>query len=76
MFTKLIILLILKYFGISGSIRVFCRIRPFNSVENWRNSFPVSVETDKIKIKSLGSKKEFVVDRAFDQNSTQGTPFI
>ncbi|XP_078168604.1 P-loop containing nucleoside triphosphate hydrolases superfamily protein isoform X1 [Carex rostrata] len=60
-----------KLLDIKGSIRVFCRIRPFNSVENWRNSFPVSVETDKIKIKSLGSKKEFVVDRAFDQNSTQ-----
>lgn len=54
---------------------MFCRIRPFNSVETWRNIFPISVETDKIKIKSLGSKKEFIVDRAFDQNSTQGTLF-
>ncbi|KAJ1687720.1 hypothetical protein LUZ63_019110 [Rhynchospora breviuscula] len=60
-----------KLLDIKGSIRVFSRIRPFKSAENWRNSLPISVETDKIKVKSLGSKKEFIVDRAFDQYSTQ-----
>jgi kinesin family protein C2/C3 len=57
---------------ISGSIRVFCRVRPSISANNFMTKSPVTVENEKIVVRAVGIKKEFSVDRVFDQESTQG----
>ncbi|KAJ3669543.1 hypothetical protein LUZ60_011493 [Juncus effusus] len=60
-----------KLLDIKGSIRVFCRIRPFTAAESWRKSSPISTESEKININSVGSKKEFIVDRVFTETTPQ-----
>jgi hypothetical protein len=56
----------------SGSIRVFCRVRPLISTSNLKTKSTVTVKQEKIAVQSLGIKKEFIVDRVFDQESKQG----
>ena len=41
-------------------------------MNNLKTKSPVNVEQEKIAVKSVGIKKEFSVDRVFDQESTQG----
>jgi len=41
-------------------------------MNNLKTKSPVTVEQEKIAVKSVGIKKEFSVDRVFDQESTQG----
>jgi hypothetical protein len=61
-----------KLIDLKGSIRVFCRVRPLVQTNNLKTKSPVTVEQEKIAVKSVGIKKEFSVDRVFDQESTQG----
>lgn len=56
-----------------GSIRVFCRVRPSVATSNFKIKSPVTVEQEKIVIRAVGIKKDFSVDRVFDQESTQGS---
>ncbi|CAO2146428.1 unnamed protein product [Urochloa humidicola] len=64
-----------KLIDLKGSIRVFCRIRPLVQTNNLKTKSPVTVEHDKIAVKSVGIKKEFSVDRVFDQESKQEDVF-
>nr|CAB3492138.1 unnamed protein product [Digitaria exilis] len=64
-----------KLIDLKGSIRVFCRIRPLIQTNNLKVKSLVTVEQEKITVKSVGIKKEFSVDRVFDQGSTQEDVF-
>jgi len=64
-----------KLIDLKGSIRVFCRVRPLVKTNNLKTKSPVTVEQEKIAVKSVGIKKEFSVDRVFDQESTQEDVF-
>ncbi|KAL6907864.1 hypothetical protein ACP4OV_002034 [Aristida adscensionis] len=64
-----------KLIDLKGSIRVFCRVRPLISTSNFKTKSTVTVEQDKIAVRSGGVKKEFTVDRVFDQESTQEDVF-
>lgn len=55
-----------------GSIRVFCRIRPYLLTSRRIIHQPISVESNKIVIRSGGSKKEFEFDKVFTQEESQG----
>lgn len=61
---------------IKGSIRVFCRIRPYLSTSRRINHQPISVESNKIVIRSGGSKKEFEFDKVFTQEESQENIFL
>lgn len=65
-----------KILDIKGSIRVFCRIRPFLWSYGGRNEEPILADLEKIVIKSGGSKKEFDFDKVFCQNSEQEDVFV
>lgn len=64
-----------KLIDLKGSIRVFCRVRPLVQMNNLKTKSPITVEQDKIAVQSVGVKKEFNVDRIFDQESTQEDVF-
>uniref|UniRef100_A0A0D9XUS5 Kinesin motor domain-containing protein n=1 Tax=Leersia perrieri TaxID=77586 RepID=A0A0D9XUS5_9ORYZ len=64
-----------KLIDLKGSIRVFCRVRPSISTNYFMTKSPVTVEQEKIVVRALGIKKEFSVDRVFDQESTQEDVF-
>ncbi|CAN6363588.1 unnamed protein product [Urochloa humidicola] len=64
-----------KLIDLKGSIRVFCRVRPLVQINNLKTKSPVTVEREKIAVKSVGIKKEFSVDRVFDQESKQEDVF-
>jgi len=64
-----------KLIDLKGSIRVFCRVRPLVQMNNLKTKSSVNVEQEKIAVKSVGIKKEFSVDRVFDQESTQEDVF-
>lgn len=61
---------------IKGSIRVFCRIRPFLYTSRRIVHQPISVESNKIVIRSGGSKKEFEFDKVFTQEESQENIFL
>ncbi|KAL1811095.1 hypothetical protein DCAR_0623212 [Daucus carota subsp. sativus] len=61
---------------IKGSIRVFCRIRPYLSASKGIVHQPISVESNKIVIRSGGSKKEFEFDKVFTQEESQENIFL
>jgi len=65
-----------KLIDLKGSIRVFCRVRPSISTSNLKTKSPVTIEQEKIAVRAVGGKKDFSVDRVFDQESTQGSFFI
>ncbi|XP_006663079.1 kinesin-like protein KIN-14O [Oryza brachyantha] len=64
-----------KLIDLKGSIRVFCRVRPSISTNKFSTKSPVTVENEKIVVRSVGIKKEFSVDRVFDEESTQEDVF-
>lgn len=64
-----------KLIDLKGSIRVFCRVRPSISTSNLKIKSPVTVEQEKIAVRAVGVKKDFSVDRVFDQESTQDDVF-
>ncbi|WVZ50096.1 hypothetical protein U9M48_001384 [Paspalum notatum var. saurae] len=64
-----------KLIDLKGSIRVFCRVRPLFQTNNLKTKSPITVEQEKIEVQSVGVKKEFSVDRVFNQESTQEDVF-
>ncbi|KAM3405518.1 hypothetical protein ACQJBY_008174 [Aegilops geniculata] len=64
-----------KLIDLKGSIRVFCRVRPSISTSNIKIKSPVTVEQENIVVRAAGIKKDFSVDRVFDQESTQDDVF-
>lgn len=55
-----------------GCIRVFSRVRPFLPTDKRRTHQPISVESEKIVVRSGGSRKEFEFDKVFTQEAIQG----
>lgn len=55
-----------------GSIRVFCRVRPFLPTDRRKFHEPVTTELGKIVIKVPGGTKEFGFDRVFPVGASQG----
>lgn len=51
---------------------MFCRIRPNLSKEKRRNYEPVSAESERVRVKFGGTRKEFAFDKVFHQDTTQG----
>ncbi|KAF7043023.1 hypothetical protein CFC21_052487 [Triticum aestivum] len=64
-----------KLIDLKGSIRVFCRVQPSISTSNIKIKSPVTVEQENIAVRAVGIKKDFSVDRVFDQESTQDDVF-
>uniref|UniRef100_A0ACD5WYZ2 Uncharacterized protein n=1 Tax=Avena sativa TaxID=4498 RepID=A0ACD5WYZ2_AVESA len=64
-----------KLIDLKGSIRVFCRVRPSISTSNFKTKSPVTIEQEKVAVRAVGGKKDFSVDRVFDQESTQDDVF-
>ncbi|KAK3005840.1 hypothetical protein RJ639_015773 [Escallonia herrerae] len=65
-----------KMLDIKGCIRVFCRVRPFVLTNKRRIHEPISVESEKIVVKSGGSRKEFGFDKVFPQEASQEEVFV
>ncbi|KAL0558412.1 hypothetical protein IC582_002977 [Cucumis melo] len=60
-----------KILDIKGSIRVFCRVRPFLLTDRRRICDPILVEQDKVRVRSSGTKKEFEFDKIFSKETSQ-----
>ncbi|XP_007030677.2 PREDICTED: kinesin-like protein KIFC3 [Theobroma cacao] len=60
-----------KIVDIKGTIRVFCRVRPFLWTDRRRIQEPVSSELDRVVVRSSGSRKEFGFDKVFHQAANQ-----
>ncbi|XP_022719240.1 kinesin-like protein KIN-14U isoform X2 [Durio zibethinus] len=60
-----------KILDIKGTIRVFCRVRPFLWTDKIRDQEPVSIGLDRIVVRSSGSRKEFGFDKVFHQEANQ-----
>ncbi|XP_042516391.1 kinesin-like protein KIN-14U isoform X2 [Macadamia integrifolia] len=65
-----------KILDLKGSIRVFCRVRPFQSTNMRRTREPISTESDKIVVRSAGSRKEYGFDKVFTQEASQEDVFV
>ncbi|XP_028770774.1 kinesin-like protein KIN-14U [Neltuma alba] len=65
-----------KILDIKGSIRVFCRVRPFLLAEGRITSEPVSAASERIRVKMGGAKKDFEFDKVFPQEANQESVFI
>lgn len=65
-----------KIIDIKGNIRVFCRIRPLMWSNRRRNEEPISIDSEKVVVKSAGNKKAFDFDKVFCQSSTQEDVFV
>lgn len=56
---------------IKGSIRVFCRVRPFLLIDRRRICEPILLEQDKVRVQSSGTRKEFEFDKVFSKEASQ-----
>ncbi|XP_057963011.1 kinesin-like protein KIN-14U [Malania oleifera] len=65
-----------KILDIKGSIRVFCRIRPFILMDKRRIREPISAGEEKIVVRLAGSRKEFGFDKVFTQQASQEDVFL
>ncbi|XWS64645.1 hypothetical protein CRYUN_Cryun05aG0020500 [Craigia yunnanensis] len=65
-----------KILNIKGTIRVFCRVRPFLWTDRRRIQEPVSCGLDRIVVRSSGSRKEFGFDKVFHQAANQEDVFV
>lgn len=65
-----------KILDIKGSIRVFCRVRPFLLSDRRRIHEPVSIGLEKVVVKSVGIRKEYRYDKVFHQAATQEDVFV
>ncbi|GAB2210584.1 hypothetical protein Drorol1_Dr00015852 [Drosera rotundifolia] len=61
---------------IKGSIRVFCRRRPYMPNERKSKHEPILAGSEKVVIRLVGSRKEFDFDKVFLPNSTQEDVFF
>lgn len=64
-----------KIIDIKGSIRVFCRVRPFLLMDKRRIREPISAGSEKIVVKSAGTRKGFDFDKVFPQETSQEDVF-
>ncbi|CAN6876899.1 unnamed protein product [Brassica oleracea] len=64
-----------KIIDTKGSIRVFCRVRPFLLTERRPIREPVSFGSDNVVVRSAGVRKEFEFDKVFHQSATQEDVF-
>ncbi|VVA92641.1 unnamed protein product [Arabis nemorensis] len=64
-----------KIIDTKGSIRVFCRVRPFLLTERRPICEPVSFGPDNVIVRSAGTRKEFEFDKVFHQTATQEDVF-
>ncbi|XP_010546628.1 PREDICTED: kinesin-like protein KIFC3 isoform X2 [Tarenaya hassleriana] len=64
-----------KIIDIKGSIRVFCRVRPYLLTGRRPIREPVSVGSENIVVRSGGSQKEFGFDKVFPQSASQEDVF-
>ncbi|XP_010245378.1 PREDICTED: kinesin-like protein KIN-14D isoform X2 [Nelumbo nucifera] len=60
-----------KILDLKGSIRVFCRVRPFLSTDRRRLQEPISSGSERIVVRSAGGRKEYALDKVFTQESNQ-----
>ncbi|XP_038879373.1 kinesin-like protein KIN-14U [Benincasa hispida] len=60
-----------KILDIKGSIRVFCRVRPFLLTDRRRICEPILLEQDKVRVRSSGTRKEFEFDKIFSKEASQ-----
>ncbi|XP_043709890.1 kinesin-like protein KIN-14U [Telopea speciosissima] len=65
-----------KILDLKGSIRVFCRVRPIQSTDMRRTREPISAGSDKIVVRSAGSRKEYGFDKVFTQEASQEDVFV
>ncbi|MBA0833004.1 hypothetical protein Goarm_017348 [Gossypium armourianum] len=65
-----------KIIDIKGSIRVFCRVRPFLWTDKRRTPEPILSELDRVIVTSSGSRKEFGFDKIFHQEANQDDVFV
>lgn len=65
-----------RILDIKGSIRVFCRVRPFLLTDKRIIREPVSTGSEKIAVKLTGAKKEFEFDKVFPQQASQEDIFV
>ncbi|XP_022155400.1 kinesin-like protein KIN-14U [Momordica charantia] len=65
-----------KILDIKGSIRVFCRVRPFLLTDRRRICDPISLEREKVMVRSLGSRKEFEFDKVFSKEASQDEIYV
>ncbi|KAL5712787.1 hypothetical protein ACHQM5_014922 [Ranunculus cassubicifolius] len=65
-----------KILDLKGSIRVFCRVRPFLSTDRRRFRDPVSIGSEKVVVKSATGKKEFSFDKVFTPEAGQEDVFL
>ncbi|TYH46067.1 hypothetical protein ES332_D11G310000v1 [Gossypium tomentosum] len=65
-----------KIIDIKGSIRVFCRVRPFLWTDKRRTPEPILSELDQVIVTSSGSRKEFGFDKIFHQEANQDDVFV
>ncbi|KAF6176640.1 hypothetical protein GIB67_034502 [Kingdonia uniflora] len=61
---------------LKGSIRVFCRVRPFLSSDRKRIREPISTGSEKVLVRLAGSRKEFSLDKILAQEATQEDVFV
>ncbi|KAI4294916.1 hypothetical protein MLD38_040799 [Melastoma candidum] len=62
--------------NLKGTIRVFCRVRPFLQQRKMKTWDPVEIDTGKIVIRLQGrNAKEFEFDEVFPQEATQEDVF-
>ncbi|KAL8159555.1 hypothetical protein V2J09_001092 [Rumex salicifolius] len=65
-----------KLLDLKGSIRVFCRIRPFLSADRKTIHEPILAGPEKVAVRSAGIRKEFEFDKVFAHDSTQEEVFV
>ncbi|KAK9291941.1 hypothetical protein L1049_019893 [Liquidambar formosana] len=65
-----------KILDIKGTIRVFCRVRPFQLTDKKIIHEPISVGSEKVVVRSGGSRKEFGFDKVFPQEASQEDVFV
>ncbi|KAA3472797.1 Kinesin-like calmodulin-binding protein [Gossypium australe] len=65
-----------KIIDIKGTIRVFCRVRPFLWTDKRRTPEPILSELDRVIVTSSGSRKEFGFDKVFHQEANQEDVFV
>ncbi|XP_062207645.1 kinesin-like protein KIN-14B [Phragmites australis] len=65
-----------NYLDLKGSIRVFCRVRPFHHEESDRSKTLLTLDESNVFLKVAETKiKQYKFDKVFNQCSTQGDVF-
>ncbi|XP_044975711.1 kinesin-like protein KIN-14B [Hordeum vulgare subsp. vulgare] len=65
-----------NYLDLKGSIRVFCRMRPFNHEESYSSRTMFTLDESNVFLKVADTKiRQYKFDKVFDPRSTQGDVF-